>query len=204
MSKRPYEQRLRAESAGQTRRRILDAAYQRLTDAPSQALNIDGIARDARVSRSTIYTLFGGRAELFDAVSADLLQRSGFDEVMRAVDDSDARAALPRFLRATVDLYAANRDVFRSLFAMAKLDPGATDGAIARTEAGRARGMQQLAERLADADLLRTNVTTTDGASMLWLLSSFDAFDLLASGQGQSSAQVATTLTRIAERAMLR
>jgi AcrR family transcriptional regulator len=204
MSRRPYEQRLRAESAAQTRRRILDSAYHRLQQVPSEALTVDRVARDASVSRSTIYLVFGGRAELFDAVGADLLQRSGFDEVMQAVEDRDARAALRRFLRATVGLYAANRDVFRNLFSMAQIDPGAAGGAISRMEHGRARGMQQLAARLAEARLLRDDMGPDDAADLLWLASSFDSFDLLATGRSRSADHIAAALTATVERTMLR
>ena len=37
MATRKYEQRLRAETAEETRRRILDAVSQRLKDAPDRA-----------------------------------------------------------------------------------------------------------------------------------------------------------------------
>jgi len=204
MSRRPYEQRLRAQSAEMTRRRILDAAYERLRSAPSESLAIDRVARDAGVSRATIYVVFGGRAELFDAVAADLLRRSGFQRVMDAVDDADPRLGLRRFLHATADMYAANRDVFRSLFSMAQIDPAAADGAMSRMEAGRAEGMQLLARRLAGAGLLREDVSPDEAADVLWLASSFDGFDLLARGRDRSCTEIASVLTNTTERAILR
>ena len=115
---RPYAQRLRAESAAQTRLRILDSVYDRLRQSPAERLAVDRVARDAGVSRSTVYLIFGDRSGLFDAVGADLLDRGGFADVLAAVDNPDARAAMRAFMRATVDMYAANRDVLRSLYSM--------------------------------------------------------------------------------------
>ena len=48
MATRKYEQRLRADAAAETRRRILDAVYQWLHEAPSEPASIDRIARMAR------------------------------------------------------------------------------------------------------------------------------------------------------------
>ena len=59
MAQRKYEQRLRAEQAEETRRRILDAVYERLRQAPAEPIALDEVARRAQVARSTIYLVFG-------------------------------------------------------------------------------------------------------------------------------------------------
>src|SRR5258705_11145251 len=84
MAARKYEQRLRAEAAEGTRRRILDAVYERLREAPAEPVSIDRIAQIARVARPTVYLAFGSRAGLFDAVGADLLQRGGVENMLQA------------------------------------------------------------------------------------------------------------------------
>ena len=90
MAKRRYEQRLRAETAEETRRRILDAVYERLREAPSQPVSVDRIARMAGVARSTVYLVFGSRAGLFDALGDDLLRRDAYGRLLDAVADPDA------------------------------------------------------------------------------------------------------------------
>ena len=80
---RKYEQVLRAENAEQTRRRILDAVGQRLRERADRAVSLDAIARDARVSRSTIYGAFGSRSGLFDAFVTDLWERTGLPALHR-------------------------------------------------------------------------------------------------------------------------
>ena len=74
---RKYEQQLRAESAEETRRRILDAVARRLREAPTEPVSLDQVAKLARVARSTIYLIFGSRAGLFDAFTEDLADRTG-------------------------------------------------------------------------------------------------------------------------------
>jgi AcrR family transcriptional regulator len=204
MATRRYEQRLRAEAAEETRRRILDAVYERLREAPAQPVSVDQVARAARVARSTVYLIFGSRAGLFDAVAADLLQRGGFERVLTAVAHSDAREHLRGGIRAGVEVFAASRDVHRVLFSMAMLDPEATGGAVQRSEARRAGGMAYLAQRLAEQDLLRPDLTVDEAAHTLWLATSFDAFDLLYTGRSLPVDEVARVLVATAERAVCR
>ena len=204
MPRRPYTQQVRAETAAQTRQRVLDAVYDRLRQAPAERVTVDGVAKNAGVSRATIYLVFGDRSGLFDAIGADLLERSGFVEVMRAVDDPDTRAAIDRFLHATTQMYARNQDVLRSLFAMAQIDPTALGGSIARMEEGRHHGMQLLARRLADEELLREGADATQAADLLWLMSSFAGFDLLAAGHGRSPEKIADTFLATLKLSVLR
>src|SRR5919107_547294 len=107
MTTRRYEQRLRAEAAEETRRRILDAVYDRLRAAPTQPVGVDQVARAAGVARSTVYLIFGSRAGLFDAAAGDLLRRGGFERVTAAVAHPDAREHLRGSIRAGMEVYAA-------------------------------------------------------------------------------------------------
>ena len=203
MATRRYEQRLRAQSADETRRRVLDAVYEQLREAPAQPVSVDRIARSAGVARSTVYVIFGSRAGLFDAFAADLLERGGFRRVIDAVADPDPRATLRDGITGGVHTFAAHRDVFRALVSMAELDPDAVGGAMQRSEQRRAEGMMQLARRLARRGLLREGLTAKRAADRLWVLTSFDAFDLLYSGRGLSADEVARVLVDIGESSVL-
>ena len=217
---RKYEQRRRAEAAEETRRRILDAVYEQLRAAPAEPISIahhseaidaaaepisiDRIARTADVARSTVYVVFGSRAGLFDALGEDLLQRAGFERMLRQSRQSDAIESLRAGVHELAAMYAAERDVIRALVSMAQLDTGVISGAIRRLEERRARGMIDLARRLADQDQLRPGLDPEAAADALWLLTSFDAFDLLHTGRRLSTRRVAETLTAMAERAVCR
>jgi AcrR family transcriptional regulator len=200
---RRYEQRLRARTAQETRRRVLDAVYEQLREAPAQPVSVDRIARTARVARSTVYVIFGSRAGLFDAFAADLLERGGFRRVIDAVADPDPRVTLRDGITGGVHTFAAHRDVFRALVSMAELDPDAVGGAMQRSEQRRAQGMMRLAGRLARRGLLREGLTAKRAADRLWVLTSFDGFDLLYSGRGLSADEVARVLVDIGERSVL-
>jgi AcrR family transcriptional regulator len=203
MATRRYEQRLRAQSAEETRRRVLDAVYDQLRAAPARPVSVDGIARTARVARSTVYAIFGSRAGLFDAFAADLLERGGFQRVLEAVADPDPRVTVRAGIAGGVHTFAAHRDVFRALVSMAELDPDAVGGAMQRSEQQRAKGMMSLARRLARQGLLREGLTTKQAADRLWVMTSFDAFDLLHSGRGLPADAVADVLVDMAERCVL-
>jgi AcrR family transcriptional regulator len=202
VTSRKYEQRLRAEAAEQTRRRILDALYERLREAPSEPVSVDQVARMAGVARSTVYVIFGSRAGLFDALGADMFERAGLERLVEAVADPDARQGMRGGLRTGAQMFAVNRDVLRALHSMAQLDEEAVGGAIQRIEERRARGMIRLARRLARQKALRPDVDTKFAAHLLWVLASFDTFDALYTDRGLSVDEVGDILVATAERSL--
>ena len=204
MNTRKYKQQLRAESAEETRRRILDAVCQRLCEAPAETVSIDQVARMARVSRSTVYQVFGSRAGLFGALGADLLERGGFDRILQAVSHPDAREALRGGIRGVTGVYAAHRDVLRALNSMAQLDADAVGGAVQKMDEGRAGGMAVRARRLFEQGILRAGVTVDTATDLLFLLTSFDSFDLLYTGRGLPASTAAELLITAAERSLCR
>jgi AcrR family transcriptional regulator len=204
MATRRYEQRLRAEAAEETRRRILDAVYRQLREAPSEQISIDKVARIAEVARSTVYQVFGSRPGLFDALGADVLRRGGFEKMTQAALHPDARQGLRGTVQGCAELYAKDRDVVRALFSMAVLDPDAAGVAIRNMEKGRASGMARLAQRLADQGVLREDLTVADATDILWLLTGFDSFDALFTGRQRSLRRTAHTLTAMAEQTLCR
>lgn len=201
---RQYAQRRRAESAQQTRQRILDALGDRLRSAPTEAPSLDKVADLAGVSRSTIYTVFGSRAGLFDAFTTELWERHGLSEVAAAVEVPDAREHLRRGVHAACRMFAGDIEVYRVLFSMARLDPGSVGGAVEAKEQNRSGGMAFLARRLHEQDALLPGITPKHAADMLWMLCSFEAFDLLHTGRGISVDHAAQALADAAERALCR
>jgi AcrR family transcriptional regulator len=204
MTTRRYEQRLRAETAEQTRRRILAAVEQCLREHPTEPVSLEQVAQVAKVARSTIYQVFGSRAGLFDAFAEDLWDRTGLPELARAVAHPDAREHLRGGFTAALSMFAADRDLYRVLFSMAQLDPDSVGGAVSDVERERAGGLAHLARRLEEDGVLRDDVTVEEAEDVLWVLASFESFDLLYTSRGLSLERTVERLVTIADRALCR
>ena len=202
MTTRRYTQQARAAAADETRRRILDAMRERLRAAPSEALSIERLAQDAGVARSTVYVVFGSKAGLFEALGRDLLDRTGFQRIVDAVALPDARDAVRASLRAAAQVYAAERDVSRTIYSMWSLEPEAVRGTFEVVERGRAEGQRRMAERLAAEGHLHPDVTVDEATDILWVITSFETFDQLYTGRGLGEEDVAARLITMAERAL--
>jgi AcrR family transcriptional regulator len=203
VSTRRYEQRARAEEAEKTRQRIVDAALERLRDAPSEPVSMERIATMAGVARSTVYAIFGSRAGLFDAVGVELRARGGYDRLVEASHHDDARTALRGGIRAASEMLAASRDSYRTLHSMARLDPEAVGGSVHRWEEERAAAMARIAAQLHQQGLLHPGMSVEEANDVLWVVTSFETFDLLYSGRGLPLDAVVERLTEIAERALM-
>ncbi len=197
---RKYEQRLRADSAEETRRRILHALAAQLREAPAEPVALDAVAGRAKVARSTIYTVFGSRAGLFDEFVADLWERTGLSALTAAVAITDARTHLREGIAAANRMYAADRGIYRVLFSLASIDPAGVGGATRKKEQNRAGGMVYLAQRLREGRALRSDVTDEQAVDTLWVLCSFETFDALYSGRGLTVAQATELTVTMAER----
>jgi AcrR family transcriptional regulator len=201
---RTYEQKARAEAAAETRRRIIGAVIDRVRKSPEKRISVDAVAKDAGVSRSTVYLVFGSRAGLFDAVAQEVYERAGYERLLEAVRVPDPRDTLRGGIRTGVEVFAAYRDVFRALYSMEELEPEAVGGAIGRVEAQRAEGMAWLARRLIRKGELKEGIKTAEAAHVLWIATSFEAFDLLYTGRGLSTDETARILVENTERAICR
>lgn len=201
MDRRQYVQRARAESSEGTRRRILEAARRTLERGPLGALKVDEVAREANVSRSTVYLLYGSRAGLFDALGRHLRDEAGFDELLRAYRLSDALQAMRELQRAAVRMYALMPELARGLFTLAAIDPDGV-AAVSAIEDGRRPGMASLVERLDVQGYLRPGIPRAEASEMLTVITSFQAFDELFAGCGLPAEVVADRLIAMAERSI--
>jgi AcrR family transcriptional regulator len=204
VSTRKYEQRLRANTAAETRLRILEAVASLLRQAPTEPVSLDKVAHEAGVARSTIYVVFGSRAGLFDAFTEDLVERNGLADLTAAVAAPDARAHLRGGILAAARMQASDIEIYRVLVAMSRVDPESVGGAVVRLEERRRGGMEYLAKRLDEDDVLRDDVTTDQAVDLLWMLCSFEAFDLLHTDRGLSVEEAADVIATTAERALCR
>jgi AcrR family transcriptional regulator len=191
--KRPYRQRLRAESSALTRRRIIEAARQVLTARPFHGFNISEVAELARVVRSTIYTVFGSREGLLRAVAEDMAERG----------DPNAWQAIRRNIEEGTKMAASEHSVVLGITVLAAVDPEAAVVA-AEMDQTRLRGLRSLARRLSEQGYLRPELSQQEAVDVLWALTSWNTFDQLYSGRRLDQPAVADRLVTMARLTLCR
>ena len=194
--KRVYRQNLRAESAAETRRRIIEVTRALLTRAPLENVSVPAIAAEAEVARSTIYTIFGSREGLMVAVAEDVLERGGFARIGQALRGPDVVQAFATSIEVAMDLYSQEHAVAQALLSLSAVDRDASSAA-ARLNLGRREGMQKLAQRMRDQGVLRPDLTVNEAADILWIITSYETFDQFYRGRSLTPKQVGERLMTI-------
>jgi AcrR family transcriptional regulator len=103
--------------------RIRAAAQALLAAAGFHEVSLEAVARQADVSRKTIYYHFDSKCGLIDAVVTDLEQRA--EVVVRVpaiVEQRDVWSALPNYMREVDRLWTGVQGVMRSLYVLAALE----------------------------------------------------------------------------------
>jgi AcrR family transcriptional regulator len=201
--KRSYQQKARAESAAETRRRIIDVTRDLLTRAPLESVSLPVIAAEAEVARSTVYAIFGSREGLMVAVAEDLLERGGFARIGQALRGPDVVRAFEISIDVAMELYSQEHAVSSALLSLAAVDRDASSAA-ARLNFGRREGMRKLAQRMHDQGVLRDDVTVDEAADVLWLITSFETFGQLYMSRSLTPKQVGERLMAITRRTLYR
>ena len=178
MSPRSYRIGKRADSIQQTRARILGATRELLARDGYPQLPIDEVARRADVARATVYYQFGSKRGLLEAVVADVQRRAGQQQVVAAVELADPLQALRRSFELGCRFWASEHALVRKLSGLAAVDPEVGQ-VLAQAERQRLPLLTRLVERLASAGHLAAGYSQRQAVDVLWLLSSFQAFDQL-------------------------
>ena len=174
--KKPYKSTLRAAQARATRRAIVGAAARLFTQRGYGATTIDAIAEAAGVSRKTVFTSVGGKAEALklamdwalvgDDEPVPMLERP---HVRAMQDEPDARKILVSHASHVRQSAARTAPLHAVIQAAAGLDADiralAEEG---RTQ--RIRGMRVMAQGLADRGALKPELTPAEAADVIWLL----------------------------------
>jgi AcrR family transcriptional regulator len=111
MSPRPYRLGQRQATTTQTRARILAAAHQLLAAAGGIAgFTVEAVARQADVSRMTVYYQFGSKAGLLEALFDQLATTGRLPQgAVAALNQPDPLDALAGYVAAFAGFWAAGR-----------------------------------------------------------------------------------------------
>ncbi len=197
MSPRPYRLGRREATGEETRSRILAAARDVLMapEGPA-AFSIDAVAREAGVSRMTVYYRFKSKRGLLEALFDDLAARGGMHKLAGAFQQPDPLQALSEFISVFTGFWTTGRLLIRRLHGMGEMDLELGEALRAREERRR-HGLNVLLQRIAESRGLPAPTPIGDAVDILFMLTSFETFDALARGKRRPQ-DVAALVQRLA------
>jgi AcrR family transcriptional regulator len=193
MASRPYRMTRRQELMDSTRSRIVAAALEVLVSG--NAFSIEAVAREAGVTRVTVYDRFGTREALVESTFDHLAESGGLTDLAGAFMQSDPLLALTHFVTIFCGFYSIHRVALRRLHALGALGrdvDGHTDRNMRRLQ-----GLNVLLGRIAEAGV--ATAADPEVARVAHALTSFAFVDELA-GSDREPSEIAPTLVRLIHR----
>jgi AcrR family transcriptional regulator len=176
--------------------RVLDAAAGLVGEDAFHTATMDDLARRAGVSRATLFSRFGSKLGVLEALS---LRCAGGPE-MRALRDAqgveDPVAAVDALLVASCDLWEKEGYIMVQLKAIVVLEPDAS-AIIDAQYADQRRGMEGLGRGLQRAGRLREGWSVARATAALHGLTSVETFMLLRRDHGLPLAKVKQTIVEL-------
>ncbi|HYM67363.1 MAG TPA: helix-turn-helix domain-containing protein [Patescibacteria group bacterium] len=177
MPARGYRLGRRQHAVDRTAAAILGAARRLVAIAPASKLSVGAVAREAGVSRITVYNRFGSRAGLIAAVAPNPI--GGTEDAF-----TDARGELRSRLTEACAHWSVEPALHRNL----NLPASPAEGELAR----------RLAEGLAAEDALRPGCSIREAEDVIGALIAFPVFDRLHRDGRRPAGAVAEILWRLA------
>jgi AcrR family transcriptional regulator len=195
---RPYTLGKRKEASDAARKRCVDAATSLLADSNTPELKMEDVARQAGITRQTIYNLFGSKTGLIEAVFDDLARAGGMEGMAAAMQQHDPETRLSAMVMTFARFWTASRTITRHIRVMAATDLDLGSAIHARDER----------RRMACQHVLRgfgPSLTMGGDQSLridlLWTITSFEFFDILA-GEHRTPISLAPTVLQLAREAI--
>ena len=206
--KRHYSSAKREAQARQTRRSILDAAYELFVATGYAATTIQAIAERAGVAVQTVYAVFGSKRELLRQLIEATV--AGDDESLPITERAEAYAvsAEPDARRRAELDAALSLSITQRVAPIVRVaaEAAASDPELAvmmeAVKAARRKEMTASAKILAGADGLR--VSAEEAEATLYVLYSPQVADMLMSDYGWSPERYERWLARMILEAVIR
>jgi AcrR family transcriptional regulator len=201
--KRVYVLRKRALAVDETRRRIIEAACELLSQAGYPDVSLDQIADRAGISRQTIYVQFGSKRGVLQAV-AEHIERASYGKGMveGARDSTDAAHDLRYAPHYQMEFFSLNAPLLRTFYAQAASDPDFQAVWEDRLNERR-RAIHILVEMLARAGRLSEAWSVDDATDWIWSLTDFQRYNELALQRGWPPEKLALKLQESIEALLL-
>ncbi len=166
------------------RLRILDAANRLLLERGYHGVGLEVVAREAGVTRQTVYNTFGSKSGLLGAMVARQEEMAGLPQVLQTVvHEVDGVAMLTAMLDAVVTVEPLVYPYSRLVYAARLEDPVAAQLWQSRMASRRA-GMALVFARLASDGSLREGITVEEAAEIAWAIASPHQYEYLVIDRG--------------------
>jgi len=180
--RKPYRSEVREAAAVETRARIVDAARTLLGGGKGvPAFSLEAVAREAGVTRLTVYNAFESKRGLLEAVFDDMARQGGLFELPSLFAEPDTDKAVSRLVSVFCRFWASHRKVLPKFSAVAKLDDEIAQSLRQRSERRRQLLTVLTGRTASDQD-------QTDLVDLLFALTSFEMFDALSVRRRSDSA----------------
>jgi AcrR family transcriptional regulator len=199
MSSRPYTSPKREAAAARTRQKLVRSAVRLLKSPDSlKALSLESVAREAGVSRLTVYNQFGSRKGLLEAVFDDRAEQGGIHQLAQAMAHPDPHQGLVRLIEIFCHFWDFNRQIVTAVMGATVADPELRESILERDE--RRRGaLTNLVGRMQTHTLPAP--VAADLVDVLFMLTSFPVFAELAQ-RGRDTAAACRLIQSLANAAI--
>ncbi|SUA78080.1 Bacterial regulatory proteins, tetR family [Nocardia otitidiscaviarum] len=174
----------RAPVRSDTVERVLAAAETAVHEGRFHTLTMEDIAREAGVARATLFSRFGSRLGVLEALNTRCGDSPEIHELRAALDVEDPMRSLETLVRASCRVWERWGGIQRHLRAVVVLEPEVRP-LIETQRTFQRRSLESLALRLDEVGALR-EPDPGRAAAMLHLLTSLEAFIELREESGLS------------------
>jgi AcrR family transcriptional regulator len=186
MTSRRYTSPTRTAAAARTRQKLVRSAVRLLKSPDSlKTLSLESVAREAGVSRLTVYNQFGSRKGLLEAVFDDRAREGGIHQLAEAMSDPDPHRGLARLIEIFCHFWVFYRLIVTTVLGATVADPELREGILERNE--RRRGALAILVGRMQTRTLPAQAAA-DLVDVLFMLTSFPVFAELAQRDRDTAA----------------
>jgi AcrR family transcriptional regulator len=202
---RNYNATFRRQQAQATRSRILEASRRLIARGTYSTLTMAGIAAEAGVAYQTVYSIFGTKVRV-----AEALVEAGFSHIPDALRLFDAMFDSPEPEQWFRTASHASRLILEPCADLARFiresgDPGLLSGYQEREDARYvAIAKSGLIQRLVKSDRLSPLLSPSEAVAVIWAMSGADLYNQLVFGQKWAPARYEEWLADALMKAVLR
>jgi AcrR family transcriptional regulator len=194
--KRPYSLGRRQELSDRKRATILATARAQLESNGFLTFALDSLARESGVTRQTIHNLFGTKAGLLEALFDQLAITGGMERMRGVMQQTNPDSMLVSFVEVFSGFWAKDRLLIRRIHGIAAIDPEFGVAVEARNR--RRRGAAaRIVDLLDDSEGGSTVEQKKQRSVALYALTSFEFFDALAEGSGNTDEAASVVLALV-------